>query len=168
MKKKKSSTPKAKAKTAKPRQSQNLEMPSLVDALSKLTERIGSLENKVAALVQQQAPRHSQQQQQHQHQRPQHQQAPSKTLYQAVCADCSKSCEVPFKATGDRPVYCKECWTARKASRRQEHQQPSPQEQYQKRQIRVTPNGGGRIVVSEMVKLPRGKEQGRGRTSRRA
>ncbi|MDP2912671.1 MAG: hypothetical protein Q8N91_01515 [Candidatus Omnitrophota bacterium] len=28
----------------------------------------------------------------------------------AICADCKAECEVPFKPTGDRPVYCKECF----------------------------------------------------------
>jgi CxxC-x17-CxxC domain-containing protein len=32
----------------------------------------------------------------------------------AICADCHKECEVPFKPTGDRPVYCKECFSRRK------------------------------------------------------
>ena len=36
-------------------------------------------------------------------------------MYQAVCADCGKDCEVPFKPRGDRPVYCKECFTKRKS-----------------------------------------------------
>lgn len=30
--------------------------------------------------------------------------------YQAVCSDCKKECEVPFRPTGDRPVYCKSCF----------------------------------------------------------
>ncbi|MEI7752509.1 MAG: CxxC-x17-CxxC domain-containing protein, partial [Candidatus Omnitrophota bacterium] len=36
-------------------------------------------------------------------------------LHQAVCADCRKRCEVPFKPSGDRPVYCPECFAIRKA-----------------------------------------------------
>ncbi|MDD5081422.1 MAG: hypothetical protein PHC58_05485 [Candidatus Omnitrophica bacterium] len=27
------------------------------------------------------------------------------------CAKCNKECEVPFKPTGDRPVYCKDCFS---------------------------------------------------------
>ncbi len=34
-------------------------------------------------------------------------------LYKAVCASCGKSCEVPFRPSGDRPVYCKDCFRAR-------------------------------------------------------
>ena len=35
-------------------------------------------------------------------------------MYEAVCADCSKVCEVPFKPSEDRAVYCKNCWASRK------------------------------------------------------
>jgi len=37
-----------------------------------------------------------------------------RVLHKAVCADCSKECEVPFKPTGNRPVYCKECFSKRR------------------------------------------------------
>jgi len=37
-----------------------------------------------------------------------------RVLHKAICADCNKSCDVPFKPTGDRPVYCKECFAKRK------------------------------------------------------
>lgn len=37
-----------------------------------------------------------------------------RVLHKAVCADCKKECEVPFRPTGDRPVYCKECFSKRK------------------------------------------------------
>lgn len=33
--------------------------------------------------------------------------------YQAVCSDCGKTCEVPFKPTGDRPIYCQTCFEKR-------------------------------------------------------
>jgi len=34
-----------------------------------------------------------------------------------ICSDCKKECEVPFKPSGDRPVYCKECFSKRKDNR---------------------------------------------------
>lgn len=37
-----------------------------------------------------------------------------RSFTKAICADCKKECEVPFKPTGDRPVYCKECFAKRK------------------------------------------------------
>ncbi len=31
-------------------------------------------------------------------------------LYDVVCADCGQDTQVPFKPSGDRPVYCKDCY----------------------------------------------------------
>jgi CxxC-x17-CxxC domain-containing protein len=31
-------------------------------------------------------------------------------LYPAICANCGKETMVPFKPSGDRPVYCKDCF----------------------------------------------------------
>ncbi len=39
-----------------------------------------------------------------------------RTYTRVICADCSKECEIPFKPSGDRPVYCKECFAKRKES----------------------------------------------------
>lgn len=33
-------------------------------------------------------------------------------MFKAVCAECGKPCEVPFRPSGDRPVYCKDCFAA--------------------------------------------------------
>lgn len=35
-------------------------------------------------------------------------------FHKAICTDCNKECQVPFRPTGDRPVYCKECFAKRK------------------------------------------------------
>jgi CxxC-x17-CxxC domain-containing protein len=31
-------------------------------------------------------------------------------MHQATCSDCGKSCEVPFKPSGSKPVYCRDCF----------------------------------------------------------
>lgn len=31
-------------------------------------------------------------------------------MHKAKCSECGAECEVPFKPSGDRPVYCKECF----------------------------------------------------------
>jgi len=31
-------------------------------------------------------------------------------LFKATCAECGKVCEVPFRPTGERPVYCSDCF----------------------------------------------------------
>ena len=39
-------------------------------------------------------------------------------MHKATCADCKQECEVPFKPSGDRPVYCKDCFSKRKGGPR--------------------------------------------------
>ena len=31
-------------------------------------------------------------------------------LYDAVCDECGKDCKVPFKPSGEKPVYCSDCF----------------------------------------------------------
>lgn len=31
-------------------------------------------------------------------------------MHQAVCSECNKTCEVPFRPTSGKPVYCKDCF----------------------------------------------------------
>lgn len=31
-------------------------------------------------------------------------------MHKATCADCGNRCEVPFRPTGDKPVYCSDCF----------------------------------------------------------
>lgn len=38
----------------------------------------------------------------------------SSKLHEAVCSDCGKKCEVPFKPNPNRSVYCKKCWEIKK------------------------------------------------------
>ncbi len=38
-------------------------------------------------------------------------------MHKATCADCGKETEVPFKPSGDRPVYCQECYQKHKPKR---------------------------------------------------
>lgn len=112
---------KTKTKSVKKSAAKGPELPSLVEAMTKLVERLTSVESKMDVLlgrvsnlafeVRNLAPAS---------QRPSSVSAPAaegrreRVLYQAVCADCHKSCEVPFKP-GERPVYCKECWVLRKS-----------------------------------------------------
>ncbi len=38
-------------------------------------------------------------------------------MHKATCADCGKETEVPFKPSGDRPVYCQECYQKHRPKR---------------------------------------------------
>ena len=35
---------------------------------------------------------------------------PPREMHSGICADCGKQTEVPFKPTGDRAVYCRDCY----------------------------------------------------------
>ncbi len=35
--------------------------------------------------------------------------------FTAVCAECGKEAQVPFKPRGDKPVYCSDCFSKRRA-----------------------------------------------------
>jgi CxxC-x17-CxxC domain-containing protein len=36
------------------------------------------------------------------------------TMHTAICASCGREAEVPFAPRGNRPVYCKACFNARR------------------------------------------------------
>jgi len=38
-------------------------------------------------------------------------------LYNVICAACGKQTQVPFKPTGDRPVYCRDCYMKQRRGR---------------------------------------------------
>ena len=38
------------------------------------------------------------------------------TMHRATCSECGDSCEVPFKPTGDKPVFCSQCFKGKEDS----------------------------------------------------
>ncbi len=38
----------------------------------------------------------------------------NREMFSAVCAECGKETSVPFRPSGDRPVYCSECFQSRR------------------------------------------------------
>ncbi|OGG21202.1 hypothetical protein A3D03_04765 [Candidatus Gottesmanbacteria bacterium RIFCSPHIGHO2_02_FULL_40_13] len=36
------------------------------------------------------------------------------SMHKAVCAECGRDCEVPFMPSGDRPIYCSNCFEKRR------------------------------------------------------
>jgi len=35
-------------------------------------------------------------------------------MHKAVCSECGQECQVPFKPTEGKPIYCKECYSKKK------------------------------------------------------
>jgi len=95
--------------------------------IAKIHEQLALLDKKVDVLItktivakppeikpfshpkpfQQQANAHAQAQRQNERFR-------ERVMHKAICADCRKQCEVPFRPSQDRPVYCQECFSRRK------------------------------------------------------
>lgn len=105
--------------------------PNIGEIVTKIQYQLTSLERKVDALISQgqgAAARPVEEKRYHEPARRPDQPQPyqrsdarpvnnfrDRVLHKAVCADCGKGCEVPFKPANGRPVYCKECFGKRKA-----------------------------------------------------
>jgi CxxC-x17-CxxC domain-containing protein len=85
--------------------------PYLEGLVAKLLERLIGLEKKLDVVIAQTGEKPFMS--------PEAKQPPrrERVFYEAICADCHKVCEVPFKPSEDRPVYCKECFAKRKTPR---------------------------------------------------
>lgn len=38
------------------------------------------------------------------------------TMHKAVCDECHKDCEVPFRPSGDKPIFCSDCFSSKKGN----------------------------------------------------
>ncbi|HOH10363.1 MAG TPA: zinc-ribbon domain containing protein [Bacillota bacterium] len=41
----------------------------------------------------------------------------ARQMYDAVCTSCGAPCKVPFQPSGDKPVYCSDCFSAHRTGR---------------------------------------------------
>lgn len=46
-----------------------------------------------------------------------------KEMFSAICDNCGRSCEVPFRPSGDKPVYCSDCFNDRNDSPRSDRRE---------------------------------------------
>lgn len=46
------------------------------------------------------------------------------TMHKTTCSDCGKSCEVPFRPTGEKPVYCNDCFSSKREGGDREERRP--------------------------------------------
>ncbi len=82
--------------------------------LNKFMERLAILEKKMDRLISQTSKGGGQNGGPQVTQVPQQPPRRERQLYEAICADCAKVCEVPFQPSENRAVYCKSCWAKRK------------------------------------------------------
>ena len=80
----------------------------ILDLINKIQTQIIELDKKISTLIDRSIPQA----------KPSPTTAPKeRTMHTAICADCKKECTIPFKPSGDRPVYCQDCFSRRKVIR---------------------------------------------------
>ena len=47
-------------------------------------------------------------------------------LFTATCAECGKSCEVPFRPNGEKPVFCRECFADKRGNQAEYGRRETP------------------------------------------
>ncbi len=106
--------------------------PYLEGLMGKLLDRLVSLESKMEVVIAQTASRPqgsapSQAPRAVQNHAPKEFPRRERPMFEAICADCKVPCEVPFRPSEGRSVYCKECFAQRKAAgNRQAVPPPAP------------------------------------------
>lgn len=109
--------------------------PDITNILDRMQQQLISLEKKVDTLINQ--PKDSGRP----FQRFNNSFRKERSFTKATCADCHTECEVPFKPTGDRPVYCKDCFEKRRGT---EGGGPVRDRHFDKPQHRENRRPGGR------------------------
>jgi len=49
-------------------------------------------------------------------------------MHKATCSACGEECEVPFKPSQDRPVYCRDCFMKQKGKKPREESEDKESE----------------------------------------
>ncbi|MFC1620706.1 CxxC-x17-CxxC domain-containing protein [Candidatus Omnitrophota bacterium] len=91
--------------------------PGVADLINKVQQQLSDMGKKLDILISQSSKRpfeKSYSQNPPRHFDRSHRHDRERTYTKVICADCNKECEIPFKPSGDRPVYCKECFSKRK------------------------------------------------------
>lgn len=88
--------------------------PYLEGLMAKLLERLVGLERKMDTVIAQLTAKPSGNGDPSKPLQPKEPSRRDRVLFEAICADCHKVCEVPFKPAEGRAVYCKECFAKRR------------------------------------------------------
>lgn len=67
------------------------------------------------------------------------------TMHQAVCDQCGKPCEVPFRPTSGKPVYCNVCFGGKKETGDNRGGDRFPQKNYDSYKAPIKPDFGSNI-----------------------
>lgn len=99
--------------------------PNIAVLINKIQQQLISLEQKIDVLINQSSKRpfegkHFPKPSQYfdhsygYNKRKQDNNSRERNFTKVICSDCKKECEVPFRPSGDRPVYCRDCFSKRK------------------------------------------------------
>jgi len=67
------------------------------------------------------------------------------TMHQAICDQCKKPCEVPFKPTSGKPVYCNDCFGSMREGGNNRGGDRFPQKNYDSYRAPIKPGFGSDI-----------------------
>lgn len=84
------------------------------------------------------------------------------SMHKATCSDCGKTCEVPFKPTGEKPVFCSDCFSSKREGGRDEGRpsrdsrdfgsRPAPRSDYKPASTYTAPaNDDSKRLLSEIA-----------------
>jgi len=81
-------------------------------------------------------------------------------MHKSVCSDCGKECEVPFRPTGDRPVYCQECWVKRRPPRTEDRYRGEYRREDRQRRPSLAPENVDLQILAELKRIREVLEKG--------
>ena len=65
-----------------------------------------------------------------------HDRAERPELFPATCSTCGKGCEVPFRPSGDRPIFCRDCFGEKRGAADGGYvRKDAPERSFQKREF---------------------------------
>ncbi len=74
-------------------------------------------------------------------------------MHKATCAECSKTCEVPFRPNGEKPVFCNDCFSAKRGGEVSQFDRP------QKRDFESSSRPGGFSKPERRFDEPRAEQR---------
>ncbi len=84
----------------------------------------------------------------------------SREMHKSVCAGCGKECEVPFRPTGERPVYCRECWVKRGPPRTEDRRRREYPREDRQRISPAAPENVDLQILAELKRIREALEKG--------
>lgn len=86
------------------------------------------------------------------------------TMHTAICSECGKTCEVPFRPTGEKPVYCSDCFSKKRegdsGSDRGDRSDRAPRSDFRERAPREFTNNVARPAPRTDFTKPASQDNG--------